>query len=192
MTMKKFFSMLTFMVAATLSLTSCHDEDVEISYTLAGDWRGDFGMYYDYEYMDHGKVYVETYNCYDSDVRFLPHHDYATYGVGYQVDYYDFGPYSKIYHTFDWEVRNAMIYLTYRGEHEYDTVIRDFRMDNRYFRGYFNNGSEEFKLTKINDFYWDPYWNDFGYEVYVTTRSADTDSISTDGKIIRVGNRFDK
>ena len=198
MTMKKFFSLLAIMVSAALSLISC-DEDVAISNTLSGDWKGNFGMYYDY-YDRHGK-YVETFDCYDSDIRFLPDYEYATHGIGYQVDYYDFGPYRRMYHTFDWDVRNENIYLHYHGESEYDTVIRDFRMTNRYFEGYFSNGSEKFKLVKISDFYWDSHWGDYGYDYYddwygfAPTRSgAANDSIPADleGGTIRLGNRFAK
>ena len=200
MTMKKFFSLLAIMVSAALSLTSCHlihDEDMDISYTLSGDWKGDFGMYYDY-YNRHGE-YVETFDCYDTDIRFVPDYKYATHGRGYQVDYYDFGPYKRLYHTFDWDVRNERIYLTYHGEREYDTVIRDYRMSSHYFEGYFSTGSDKFKLVKLNDFYWDSHWGDYGYDGYydgwAPTRSGEvTDSIPADleGGTIRLGNRFAK
>lgn len=199
MTMKKFFIMLAIMLSAILSFTSCN-EDVAISNTLSGDWRGNFGMYY--KYYDRYGNYVNTYDCYDSDIRFLPDYEYATHGIGYQVDYYEFGPYKRIYHTFDWDVRNENIYLHYHGESEYDTIIRDYRMNYRSFEGYFSNGSEKFYLYKINDFYWDSSWNDYGYDYYTDwyyslTRSAEaTDSIPAkedlEGGTIRLGNRFEK
>ena len=148
------------------SLNSCVvidniNPDVEISYSLTGDWNGDFGMYYDY-YDRHGR-FVETFDCYDTDISFYPDYDYATHGYGYQVDFYRYGPYTKIYHSFEWEIHNCDVYLYYIGERELDTVIRDYRLSSSYFTGYFNDSNTRFSLRKYRDYYdWDPYWDDYG------------------------------
>lgn len=189
------------------TLTSCHvDEDVETSVTLSGDWYGDFGMYYDY--FNRKGDYVDRFYSYDTDVSFYPDHNYATYGYGYQVDYYKHGPYKKIYHYFEWEIRYQNIYLYYPGDEDYNTIIRDYSMSHHYFTGYFNNGTAKFRLEKYNDYYdWDPYWDDFGphgwgyYEYdnwyYGMTRAngAVADSAAVEdlkGGTIRMGNRFEK
>ena len=195
------------------SFTSCMDDDTTVSVTLSGDWDGDFGMYYDY-YDRHGR-YVETFDCYDTDISFYPDYDYASHGYGYQVDFYRTGPYTKIYHSFEWEIRNQNIYLYYAGEKELDTVIRDYRINSSYFTGYFNNSNTRFSLSKYRDYYeWDPYWDDYGHSGYgyydrydwyydddyryARTRSAapaiDAEELKADGKdfTIRYGNRFNK
>lgn len=200
MTMKKFFGMLTAMVMTTLAFTSC-DDDIETSITLSGDWYGNFGMYYDY--FDRYGEYVATYDSYDTDISFYPDYDYATHGYGYQVDYYKRGPYKKVYHSFKWEVRNQNIYLEYYKDHDYDTVIRDYRMTPTYFSGYFDTGSERFRLDKYADYYdWNPYWRDYGRDgwgyyyydeyYYPKTRAAADSTDVLDGGTARFGNRFAK
>lgn len=203
MTMKKFFGMLTALVMTSMAFTSCyHDDDIDTSMVLSGDWYGNFGMYYEWQDR-HGEIFV--YDSYDTDISFYPDYDYATHGYGYQVDYYKHGPYKKIYHSFDWKVINERIYLYYHHDTEYNTVIRDYRMTRYYFTGYFSNGSEPFELEKYGEYYdWNPYWHDYpdgwGYYTfdgwYGQTRAAGeaTDSISNEneGTIIRFGNRFEK
>lgn len=146
---------------ALLSFTSCGDDDINMSVNLSGDWQGDFGMYYDF-YDRHGR-YVDTFDSYDTDISFLPDYDYATHGYGYQVDYYDYGPYTRVYHSFEWNIRNEVLYLHYAGESELDTAIFDYFMNGSSFTGYFEGSKTRFSLRKYRDFYWDPYWNDFGY-----------------------------
>ena len=147
-----------------LSFTSC-DDDVNTSVVLSGDWEGDFGMYYDY--YDRHDRFVGTFDCYDTDISFYPDYDYSSHGYGYQVDYYDRGPYSKIYHSFDWEIHNDRVYLYYNGESELNTVIYDYRLSNANFSGYFDDSNSRFSLRKYRDYYnWDPYWRDYGNHGY--------------------------
>ncbi len=219
--MKKnnFWALVAGITCSALSLfafASC-DDDVDASVALSGDWDGDFGMYYDY-YDRHGR-FVETFDCYDTDISFYPDYDYATHGYGYQVDFYRYGPYTKIYHSFEWEIHNCDVYLYYIGERELDTVIRDYRLSSSYFTGYFNDSNTRFSLRKYRDYYdWDPYWDDYGtynhgtgygyyyrddwyYDddfYYARTRSAapaiDTEELKADGKefTIHYGNRFNQ
>lgn len=200
MTMKRFFGMLTAMVMTGLAFTSCvYDEDIDTSITLSGDWYGDFGMYY---WTIDRRGNEIRYDSYDTDISFYPSYDYATYGKGYEVDYYKVGPYKKIYHSFNWEIRNGNIYLTYHDEREYDTVIRDYRMSSYLFTGYFDTGTSRFELKKYSDYYdWDPYWDDWGYDGWyyygatINTRAdGETSEAGTEsegGTILRFGNRFE-
>lgn len=200
MTMKRFFGMLTAMVMTSLTFTSCYDEDVETSITLSGDWCGYFGMYY--VYVDrHG--HETPYDSYKTDISFYPDYDYATHGYGYEVDYYGVdSPYRKIYHSFDWDIRNGNIYLTYNDEREYDTVIRDYRMDEYLFTGYFDKGTTRFRLEKYGYYYdWNPYWDEWGYDgwhYYGSTINTRADGETSEagaepegGTILRFGNRFE-
>jgi len=199
MTMKKFFGMMAAMAMTALTLTSCINEDIETSITLSGDWYGDFGMCY---YLRNG----DRYDSYDTDISFYPDYDYATHGYGYQVDYYKYGPYERIYHSFHWTVQNQNIILEYCDDNYYDTVIRDYRMSHSTFTGYFGKGSEQFRLSKYSDYYnWNPYWNDYGrdgwgyywYDDYYYAPTRSTDSASADSlkankeaEIVGYGNRF--
>ena len=70
--------------------------DVKQSIKFAGQWTGDFGMYYTYRY----RGQYLTFDSYDTDIVFYPEFDGATYGYGKQVDYYEHGPYSYIYNSF--------------------------------------------------------------------------------------------
>lgn len=158
--MKKAFSL--FNIIAVIGLctmfTSCNeDADTEISMTMSGQWTGDWGMYYGYTYPD--GTYVE-YDSYDTDLVFYPDYDYASHGYGYQVDWYRTGPYERLSYRFSWNVVNGRIFLTYPGYPEYDTTIRDYRLNNNHFTGYFINSSTPFDLIKIADYY---NWYDYDY-----------------------------
>ena len=85
--MKRIFTLmnLTMLMTASLMMTSCMDDDTAESITLSGQWTGNFGMFYDYEYR--GQIY--TFNSYDTDIVFYPDYNYATHGYGYEVDFYN-------------------------------------------------------------------------------------------------------
>ena len=104
--MKKFRTLLITLCAMATTLTSC-DEDLTRAITLSGEWEGDFGMYYEYEY--HGRVY--TFDSYDTRIVFYPDHDYATYGYGKQVDYYEYGPYAYQHYRFRWYISRGDLIL---------------------------------------------------------------------------------
>ena len=61
-------------------------------------------MYYEYEYRGH----IYTFDSYDTDIVFYPEYDYATYGYGYQVDWYEEGPYERMSFKFNWEIRDGV------------------------------------------------------------------------------------
>ena len=192
------FRFLFFLLIAVFSLSSCMDEDTEQSMALSGQWRGDFGMYYDY--VDgHGRRY--TFDSYDTRITFTPAYSYALYGRGTQVDYYDYGPYEYQYYKFSWRIKNGVVYLSYDYDPQLDTRISDYRMTNDYFSGTFSSSSTSFRLYKIEDYYnWTPYVDLYGYEDRYEwyddnapfSRSDGeqvADSIAAEGKVVSRGRR---
>lgn len=194
--MKKFYFYLSFVLVAlsSLMMVSC-DDDVDRAITLSGSWRGDFGMYYIYEHR--GKEI--QYNSYDTDIVFYPDYDYATHGYGKQVDWYERGPYEKMYYKFDWRIRDGVIYLTYPHNPELNTAIYDYTMSHNTFTGYFDNANDRFRLYKIADYYdWDYYHDDYYYydrydwydDYFYSSRAASVEEDNEPGAIIKQGNRF--
>lgn len=156
-----FLSAILIMMSA-FAFTSCVDpEDTDQSMVLSGEWRGDFGMFYDY--IDrYGRRY--TFDSYDTRLTFIPAYSYASHGRGTQVDYYDDGPYEYQYYKFSWSVRNGNIYLTYDYDPDLNTRISNYRMTSDYFSGVFASSGTTFRLYKIADYYnWTPYVNIYGY-----------------------------
>lgn len=128
--------------------------DRDQSMALSGQWTGDFGMSYTYQQGSR----VLTFDSYDTDVVFYPDHSGARYGWGRQVDFYETGPYEYIYHEIRWEIRDGIVYLTYPSDPDFDCWIRDYRMTNDYFTGYFGSSNQQFRLRKLADHYdWTPY-----------------------------------
>ena len=158
--MKRLYSFFTvFGIIALLS--SCNLEDINQSMVLSGEWRGDFGMYY--TYVDrYGLEY--TFDSYNTYLTFYPEYDYATYGWGKQVDYYEDGPYEYQYYEFSWSVDNGVLTMHYDYDHNLDTRISDYHMTNDYFTGTFFNTGTGFRLYKITDYYdWTPYVDSYGF-----------------------------
>lgn len=157
----RFLAAIIFILSA-FALTSCEDiDDVNQSMALSGEWRGDFGMYYNY-YDKWGKRY--TFDSYDTRITFIPDYSHALHGRGTQVDYYDYGPYEYQYYKFSWSISNGNIYLYYDYDSELNTRISNYRMTNDYFSGIFSASGTSFKLYKLRDFYnWTPYVNTYGY-----------------------------
>lgn len=189
---------ISVMLAAMLSFSSCNvvwdvEEDMDVSQSIkfAGQWTGDFGMYYTYRY---GNRYY-TFDSYDTDIVFYPEYNGATYGYGKQVDYYEHGPYAYIYNSFDWEILNGVVYLQYYSDSSLDCAIYDYRMTAYHFQGRFGSSNEKFFLTKIADYYDWGYYSDYyyyytnndwhwssGYARQMAPARADTDSTMMDNK----------
>ena len=189
------------LLISAFAFISCDDfEDINQSMALSGDWRGDFGMYYNY--VD-GRGRHYTFDSYDTRITFIPAYSRARYGRGTQVDYYDYGPYEYQYYKFSWEINNGSLYLTYDYDPELDTRISNYRMTNDYFSGTFASTGTSFRLYKIADYYnWTPYVNvygygprndwDYGYPYYAPQTRSDveaTDSTSNAGEVVGRGRR---
>ena len=171
-------------VMATTVLSSC-DDDMSRAMTLSGEWRGDFGMFYEYEY--YGRIY--TFNSYDTRLVFYPDYDYATHGYGKQVDYYDQGPYVYQYYYFNWYIDRGDLVLDYPYDPNLNTVIHDYHMSSSTFYGYFGNSNNKFYLRKTADYYdWGGFTGNhyygprdnwyWGYRNYVKRQPAPADSLS--------------
>lgn len=195
-------------VVASATLSSC-DDDMSRAMTLSGEWRGDFGMFYEYEY--YGRIY--TFNSYDTRLVFYPDYDYATHGYGKQVDYYDQGPYVYQYYYFNWYIDRGDLVLDYPYDSNLNTVIHDYHMSSSTFYGYFGNSNNKFYLRKTADYYdWGGFTGNYyygprdnwyhGYRNYVKHQPAPADSLSPiaplpsdstaapQGHIVRRGNRL--
>lgn len=209
----KFFTAVVSLVFTSfcgLLLTSCND-DLQRSRVLFGEWQGYWGMYYEYLYMDRSYIFTS----YSTDLVFYPQHEYATYGDGYQVDWYSVGPYSRISMHFYWEVRNGRIYLDYPGYSEYNAEIYDYFLNDFEFYGYFGSNGERFDMVKLASYNWAPYrqynyycwryddWSWNGYDGPYYTRSTEDKILSdnqnpvlsdgdipNEGRIIRIGNHM--
>ena len=197
----RFIAAIIFMMSA-FAFSSCEDiEDIDQSMALSGEWRGDFGMYYNY--VDRrGRHY--SFDSYDTHITFIPAYAKARHGRGTQVDYYDYGPYEYQYYKFSWSINNGSLYLTYDYDPELDTRISNYRMTNDYFSGIFSSSGTSFKLYKIADYYnWTPYVNIYGYgsrydwdvdyPYYAPYSRSEgeqfADSIASDGKVLSRGRR---
>lgn len=148
------------MALTAFLVTSC-ESDWYYSDCLAGEWEGYFDMRYTIN--EHG--YQHTYESYDTHIVFYPEYDGATYGYGYQIDYYNYGPRRYQNMRFEWKVLDHVIYLRYPYNHEWDTQIHTFRFRGNTFEGYFGpTNTSKFILRKLYDFDWSPYRDrDFGY-----------------------------
>lgn len=199
--MNRIYNWIVVLITAISSpwLVSCEDQDSTQAMVLSGQWTGNFGMYYDYEYR--GRVY--SFDADYTDIVFYPQYDFATYGWGKQVDYYYDGPYAFQYYRFYWNVDRGVIYLRYPGAPELNAVISDYRMNNDRLTGWFEGTDSRFSLYKLVDYYdWTPYVEVYGYEpmdwvpdYYYDSRVAGDDSISVrfdaaDGRVLRRGCRF--
>jgi len=198
----KKYAMLLMATLGMGLLTSCEtDPDTDRAMALSGQWYGDFGMYYNYQ-MPNGDIV--TFDSYDTNIVFYPEYDYACYGWGKQIDYYQYGPYEYQYYQFYWEMRNGVITLRYPYDPELNTSIYDYRLSYDWFTGYFNGSATPFRLRKLADYYnWSVYtdtygygWRDsWGYPYYAKGQKSETDTTSTqqsEGKIVGRGNRYNK
>lgn len=168
--MKKILFLCTVIIGVLAGLSSCSDGDHDRARVLAGEWQGDWGMWYQ---DDDGYVY-------DADVtyiRLIPDHPDATYGYGYQEDYYSWDEtgsvtsyYSYLWYRFTWTVDHGRIYLTYPYNPDLDAYIRDYRLSLDRFSGYFGTSPNRFDLLKLSDFYaWTPAVQvsvNYGYAIY--------------------------
>lgn len=160
--MKKLFVTLSVAIMTMASFTSC-DPDESRGYDLSGEWQGKFGMYYEISCRQHG---YDRYYADKTYIEFLPYENTYSAGTGYQVDfYYDpDSPYDEVYHYFRWEIDRGNIYLTYRDESEWDTVIRDYSLSSSYFSGYFEYSDTKFTLSKLSDYRWN--YSEDDYDVH--------------------------
>ena len=177
--MKRIYSLLwalPVLLVSTLFLASCvydpyYDEgqnynpyypnggDRGRAMTVSGEWQGDFGMFYAVVNPLTGKsVQFDSRNSY---VLFQPNYYGAAAGWGKQIDFYEYGPLSRRYHRFYWEIRNGVLYLTYPSDHNLDVAIYDYYLSNSTFRGRAGNSNFRFNLRSLIFSGWSAYTGDF-------------------------------
>lgn len=130
------------------------------AYTLSGQWKGDFGMFYAVPNPATGQMvqFDATY----TNIIFYPQYSGARYGYGKQVDYYNHGPYAYQYYYFKWEVRNRDIYITYPQDPNLNVVIYDYYLDNYTFTGYMGDSRYRFRLNALRSYdLWDSFRGDY-------------------------------
>ncbi|MBR4783491.1 MAG: hypothetical protein IK023_06345 [Bacteroidaceae bacterium] len=192
--MKKFFSLLSIALIAMIGFSACNTDDENEARVLSGEWEGDWGMFYDYQY-DNGAI--DRFYASNTYIKLTPDHSNATHGTGIQEDYYRSGPYKYRWFKFNWEVRDGVIYLTYPHDHELDVDIYDYQLSNDYFTGYFGDSNSRFRMSKLTDFY---YWTPavyidsyYGYTLYDYLYSnkyegtAKSKDFKAEGKVIKNG-----
>lgn len=169
--MKKHFVILLAALAVMAGFSSCSsDPDEDKAIALSGEWEGNWGMWYEDEF---GHIFDADY----SYIQLIPDYAYATHGIGYQEDYYSWDTrgrvmsyYRYLWYRFDWEIKNGVLYLTYYHDRSLDTYIRDYRLSNNYFSGYFGRTNNTFRLAKLSNFYnWRPAFAVsiyYGYDIY--------------------------
>ena len=143
------------------ALTSC-DEDHQISYNLSGEWRGNFGMFYN---VTDRRGIEYTYDADETYIKFVSNGiGFASHGYGYQVDFYDFGPYAELYYKFSWDVTDGVITLDYHYDDQLDTRIVNYHLTSTHFTGRFENASSSFALYNLTDWDWSPFTGyNYGY-----------------------------
>lgn len=218
--MKKLSSLsyLLVLVATCAFLTSCERDDVDRAMDLSGGWTGFFGTYYTIEDPDGKEV---DFIADRTDIEFTPDRDYATFGHGYQVDYFNRGngPYEKLYYYFRWSINNGVIVMSYEAHPEYSGRIFDYHLTRNRFSGRFEHATVPFNLDKLSNYYyledyyhrynyyysWDYVDWSWDYYYYAKERGAQAeDSTSAEAKaipseksaekpkIIRIGNIYEK
>ncbi len=182
--MKRIYSLLwalPVLLVASLFLASCvydpyYDDDGYDPYnpyypynpgtgdqgraqTISGEWQGDFGMFYQVVNPITGqKVQFDSRNSY---VLFQPNYYGARSGWGKQIDFYNYGPLSRRYHRFYWEIRNGEIYLTYPSDHGLDVRIYDYYLSNSRFTGRAGDSGFRFNLGSLSFSDWSTYTGDY-------------------------------
>ena len=155
--MKKIFSLLSVVIIALCTFTSC-DEDMAISSSLRGTWEGDMYTYHDID----GSTQQVTF----TEIMFARDPGEYTTGYGYWVDHYSRRPGDYYYSRIDWEVRNKTIYITVRTRTGKSTIeIYDYHLNGKHFKGWFKDGvntNTDFDLLKTSEDYTE-YNKDYGY-----------------------------
>ncbi|NPD91192.1 hypothetical protein [Xylanibacter muris] len=157
--MKKLYTYITLLIMAVLTvntLSSCQDDDADQAYDLNGIWQGTIrGDYYSDRFNSRRTEWI-------TEIQFRQDGAFAKGGVGTEYDYCRYTG-EESWSTFDWEVRNGMIYMYFHEDH-YRIIIRDYEQYSnwrgQFFRGYFDDyrtgqSIASFDLYKVDN------WTDF-------------------------------
>lgn len=168
------------MALATLSLSSCDDDEV-IADTLWGVWRGD--MYVTDYY--NGQSYRSSYSIIEFD---KDEYSYAS-GTGYWVDYFSNAPWDYYASPIEWTVNNGTLFIYSTYDDTYFTVY-NYRLSDNYFTGEIESEDgtlQEFSMRKTDSPYWDDYtWGYGSYYGYAKPQiGAKANTTAAEGKHVR-------
>ncbi len=145
-------------------MSSCAEEDEYRAYTVSGRWFGDLGMM------------VDGQPALGSDIEFIQEGYRATWGHGYETDYYrSYRGVVSVEHYFEWSIDYGIIYLRF-DDPALDCNIRDYSLSPDYFEGYLDGVYSSVCFSLRN---YDLYWNSFGYysgEYYSYRRAIPSDT----------------
>lgn len=132
---------------------------------IAGQWRGDFGMFYKTRHPRTGEWF--RFDAEYSNVRFYSDYHGARSGWGKQVDVYRHGPYAQQYYSFNWTVRNRVLYLEYPHDPDLNVAIYDYYLDHTVFTGRMGDSNFNFKLFKLSNYNdWHLFTGNYSFSPY--------------------------
>ena len=112
---------MLFAAITAITFTSC-DKDDMISYDLKGTWKGD--MYQVSEYG--GKRYNASY----TELYFETSAFRTARGIGKWIDHYSNNPYYDYFASnIDWQVKDQIIYITFKNGDRTTLEIRNYDID---------------------------------------------------------------
>ena len=208
--MKKFYSSLValcLILAGGMMMVSC-DEDMEDAIDLSGEWYGDMGMFIDLD--GNPDTTDDIFDAYKTWIAFHQDDEFATYGWGEQVDFFDDGPYYRQNLYFNWRIRNQVLELTYPYNPGLDVRIRDYRFyDSRTTLRFTINNEYKCELYKLYDdqdnwYYINHYdhldFNKYDYYYYykrpnysyTKSRDGKTESVEIKPENVKSGRDFSK
>ena len=154
--MKKIFSILSVVIIALCTLTSC-DEDLLISMDLEGTWEGYMDTYYDINGRKQKTTYTEIQFFRDAGDK---------EGYGYWIDHFSRRAGDYYYSRIYWKVRDQDIYIDFKDSHT-SIVIHSYHISNdeQHLTGWFQDDTHthtDFDLVKTsgNNYHYD---RDYGY-----------------------------
>lgn len=190
--MKNLFAFVpvVMMALATLSLTSC-DEDQIIGMELDGTWEGDMYMYSEYG----GRSYRATRTVVEFNSNLS-----MSNGTGYWIDYYSDAPWNYTASHIRWTVVDRTIRIQF-VEDDYVVHIYDYSVSRKHFSGVIEGEDGKtltFSLVSTDPEDWDSYdyggyYYDYGYSDYGYSKSADftraagQDAVSDDKPVRHIG-----
>ena len=125
---------MLFAAITAITFTSC-DKDDMISYDLKGTWKGD--MYQVSEYG--GKRYNASY----TELYFETSAFRTARGIGKWIDHYSNNPYYDYFASnIDWQVKDQIIYITFKNGDRTTLEIRNYDIDRDRFYGERDRGRD--------------------------------------------------
>ena len=151
---------MLFAAMTAITFTSC-DKDDMISDDLKGTWKGD--MYQVSEYG--GKRYNASY----TELYFETSAFRTARGIGKWIDHYSNNPYYDYFASnIDWQVKDQIIYITFKNGDRTTLEIRNYDIDRDRFYGdiWLGDSWLHFNMYHVDSPNWSKYkWDGYHYTV---------------------------